>query len=86
MTNKPSKFAGLLRERQEETAAEPKATRGRPRGQGKRLNPNYSQVTAYIPTTLHDETKINLIRNGNREFSNLVEELLTAWNQKQSGL
>jgi len=86
MTNKPSKFAGLLRERQEEAAAAPEATRGRPGGRGKRLNPDYSQVTAYIPAKLHDETKINLIRNGNREFSNLVEELLTAWNQKQSGL
>ena len=86
MTNKPSKFAGLLRDRQEEAAAEPRARRGRPGRQGKRLNPDYSQVTAYIPTALHDETKINLIRHGKREFSELVEELLAAWNQKQRGL
>ena len=88
MKDKPSKFTGILRSRQQDsepqTAAESKPKRGRPGGQGKRLNPNYSQVTAYIPTTLHDETKINLIRNGKREFSDLVEELLTAWNQKQS--
>jgi len=81
MNDKPSKFAGLLRERQEEAAAEPKARRG-----GKRLNPDYNQVTAYIPTALHDETKINLIRNGNREFSELIAELLADWNQKQRGL
>jgi hypothetical protein len=85
---KPSKFAGILRDRKHdskpETAAGAKPKRGRPGGQGKRLNPDYSQVTAYIPTMLHDETKINLIRQGNREFSELVEELLTAWNKRQS--
>ena len=86
MTEKRSKFAGMLRNRQENTEpeAESKAKRGRPGGQGKRGNPDYSQVTAYIPTRLHDETKINLIRNGKREFSELIEELLSTWNQKQS--
>jgi hypothetical protein len=63
--------------------AEPPAKRGRPGGEGKRGNPNYAQVTAYIPRKLHDETKVNLIRLGNREFSQLVEELLWAWNLKQ---
>jgi hypothetical protein len=85
--SKPSKFAGILRDRahgSEPETTETKPKRGRPGGQGKRLNPDYSQVTAYIPTTLHDETKINLIRQGNREFSELVEELLAAWNKKQS--
>jgi hypothetical protein len=57
--------------------------RGRPGGQGKQGNPDYAQVTAYIPKTLHDETKVNLIRQGNKEFSQLVEELLTGWNLKQ---
>jgi len=40
-------------------------------------------VTAYIPKTLHDETKVNLIRQDNKEFSQLVEELLSGWNLKQ---
>lgn len=83
----PSKFAGLLRQRQENSApdapAEGNPKRGRPGGRGKRLNPDYSQVTAYIPTKLHAETKINLIRQGGREFSELVAELLAAWNQQQ---
>ncbi|MDR3459940.1 MAG: hypothetical protein P4N60_21130 [Verrucomicrobiae bacterium] len=70
----------MLRTRKDEEAP---AKRGRPGGQGKRGNPDYSQVTAYIPKTLHDETKVNLIRQGNREFSELVEELLTGWNLKQ---
>jgi hypothetical protein len=86
MTEKPSKFAGMLRTRKEgETPeAEPAAKRGRPGGKGKRLNPDYAQVTAYIRRTVHEETKINLIRQGNREFSELVEELLTGWNLKQT--
>jgi hypothetical protein len=52
MTDKPSKFAGLMRQRLDaaEPEAELKAKRGRPSGKGKRLNPDYSQVTAYIPT------------------------------------
>jgi hypothetical protein len=91
MTKKPSKFAGILRDRQEgDVSTELDITaavkRGRPGGQGKRLNPDYSQVTAYIPTKLHAETKINLIRQGKREFSELVEELLLNWNLKQSNV
>ena len=91
MKDKQSKFSGIMRQRQEiaqetgevQTPAT-KPTRGRPGGRGKRQNPNYAQVTAYIPKKLHDETKVNLIRQGNREFSELVEELLAAWNWKQS--
>jgi len=85
MKDKPSKFAEILRNRKDSPPPEiaAPAKRGRPGGQGKRQNPNYAQVTAYIRTTVHDETKINLIRQGNREFSELVEELLTGWNLKQ---
>lgn len=60
----------------------PKRQRGRPKANGKRLNPGYTQITAYIPADLHTETKINLIRSGKREFSILIEELLTTWNKK----
>jgi hypothetical protein len=62
--------------------AEAPAKRGRPGGHGKRKNPSYAQVTAYIPKKLRDETKVNLIRLNNREFSQLVEELLWDWNMK----
>jgi hypothetical protein len=51
MKEKPSKFADMLRTRRDE---EPPAKRGRPGGQGKRGNPDYAQVTAYIPKTLHE--------------------------------
>lgn len=60
----------------------PKRQRGRPKANGKRLNPDYTQITAYIPAGLHKETKINLIRSGKREFSILIEELLINWNKK----
>ena len=79
---RPSKFADMLRTRKDGETEEAPAKRGRPGGQGKRGNPDYSQVTTYIPKTLHDETKVKLIRQGNKEFSLLVEELLTAWNQQ----
>ena len=82
MKEKPSRFADMLRTRKEGEVTEPATKRGRTAGQGKRGNPDYAQVTAYIPKTLHDETKVNLIRQGNREFSQLVEELLTGWNLK----
>ncbi len=86
MKDRPSKFAEILRNRKDgpPPEIEAPAKRGRPGGQGKRQNPNYAQVTAYIPKKLHDETKVNLIRQGNKEFSELVEELLSDWNLKQN--
>jgi hypothetical protein len=56
---------------------EAKKSPGRPTG--KRTNPNYGQVTAYIPKSLHEDVKIALIKEGGKEFSTLVEELLSEW-------
>jgi hypothetical protein len=56
---------------------------GRPGGRGKSSNPNYTPVTVYIPKSIHDEARIALIREGKREFSALVEELLTQWIQQK---
>ena len=85
---KESKFTDILRNRPESgrvpEAAQPPARRGRPGGKGKRLNPDYAQVTAYIPRKLHEETKIRLIQQGNREFSELIFDLLLDWNLIQS--
>jgi hypothetical protein len=87
MKESKSKFAGILRDRQdnapESSPSESAGKVGRPGGKGKRGNPDYFQATAYILGTVHEETKINLIRQGNREFSELVEELLSAWNKSQ---
>jgi hypothetical protein len=51
--------------------------RGRGRPHGKRSNPDYQQVTIYIPRALYNQTRITLIQEGGKEFSELVEELLT---------
>jgi hypothetical protein len=52
--------------------------RGRP--PGKRSDPAYAQVTAYIPEELHRKVKIALLMEAEgREFSQLVEALLSDW-------
>ena len=94
-TKTPSKFDAIFeRKRGEATVTEVSQVQGtmpdkeerkgpgRPRG--KRSSPQYDQVTAYIPHALHDEVKIFLIREGRKEFSTLVEELLAAWVQQKN--
>jgi hypothetical protein len=52
--------------------------RGRPAG--KRSDPDYEQVTAYIKKETHKDVKIGLLQEGQgREFSELVEDLLSGW-------
>jgi hypothetical protein len=52
--------------------------RGRP--SGKRSDPDFEQVTAYIRRDTHKDVKIALLRDDQgREFSELVEELLVGW-------
>ena len=50
---------------------------GRP--PGKRSDPDFEQVTAYILKETHQAVKIELLKNGRQEFSALVEELLQRW-------
>jgi hypothetical protein len=55
------------------------AKRGRPAG-GKRNNPDYEQVGAYIPKELNKRVKMRLLEmDKDREFSELVEYLLKKW-------
>jgi hypothetical protein len=71
------KRATKKEERASETLATPK--RGRP-ARGKRSNPDYEQITAYIRVKTHADVKIALLREGQkREFSALVEDLLGDW-------
>jgi hypothetical protein len=52
--------------------------RGRP--PGKRSDPTYAQVTAYIPEDLHHRVKIALLQEAKgREFSQLIDALLRGW-------
>jgi hypothetical protein len=81
-----SKFAGVLQAAKgDETGAEAelpqpieiKASRGRPKG--KRSNPSYEQVTAYIRKDTYRQTKVALLQaDDERDFSQLVEDLLCA--------
>lgn len=50
---------------------------------GKRSDSDYRQVSAYIRKDTHQEVKIALLQE-EREFSELVEELLRAWLESRS--
>jgi len=59
----------------------PARPRGRPR-EGKRSNADYEQTTAYVRRTTYRDVKIALLQDGDdRDYSELVEELLTQWLQ-----
>jgi hypothetical protein len=56
----------------------PAPPRGRPKG--KRSDPAYEQVTAYIPGELYRNVRIGLLQDARgQEFSELVADLLSAW-------
>lgn len=68
VVNQPSSVAEPL----------PSPKRGRPKG--KRSHPDYEQVTAYIRKDTHRAAKIALLSKGEeREFSELIQELLEQW-------
>jgi hypothetical protein len=63
-------------------SVEPVASRLRtrkPRKQGRSSNPAYTQITAYVPNEQHLDVKQQLLRQGNRDLSDLVEELFKSW-------
>lgn len=49
------------------------------RKQGRSSNPAYTQITAYVPNEQHLDVKQQLLRQGNRDLSDLVEELFKSW-------
>jgi hypothetical protein len=59
------------------------ASRGRPKG--KRSDPDYEQVTAYIRKETYRRTKVALLQTEEeRDFSQLVEDLLLAYLRTQN--
>jgi hypothetical protein len=65
-----------------ETETQP-SKRGRPKG--KRSDPDYEQVTAYIKKETYRQTKIALLQQGEvQDFSLLVEQLLAEWLREQN--
>ena len=80
-----SKFKGLFDARRaqedEEAVQVQKRGRGRPRGHagGKRDNKaEYTQAAAYVRRDVHRRVKAALVAE-EREYSELVEELLVEW-------
>lgn len=50
---------------------------------GRRSDPNYIGVFAYIPKTLNEDVKTRLVKSKEHDFSSLVEALLQQWLSKQ---
>jgi hypothetical protein len=83
-----SKFSSFLTARKE-TAVDKRPEIGssadltaslRGRRNGKRRDPAFEQVTAYIRKDTHHAVKLALLTEGtNRQFSDLVEVLLAEW-------
>lgn len=62
----------------------PPLKKGRPKG--KRSNPDFEQVTAYVRSKTYRQTKIALLEQDElSDFSELVEELLNEWLSTQKG-
>lgn len=56
----------------------------RGRARGKRSDPNYEQVGAYIPKELNKQVKRLLIDEDDLDFSDLVAQLLEDWVKQHS--
>ena len=103
-TGAKNQFAAILQARQKPTGEEPAAVSpaqrppeppapamGRPGGKGKKRDPNYRQVTAYIPQELHNNATIALrlanqakIDAEKEDFSELLTRLLAGWYERQT--
>ncbi len=65
--------------RRRRKASQPKVEEDTPkRAPGRRSDPAYRQANAYLPKDLHQTVKVELLKEG-KEYSVLVEELLTDW-------
>lgn len=84
-----SKFEGLLsvKNRQSEVngdktlpelVSEPK--KGKLRPPGKRSDPDFTQITAYVRKDTHEDVMRRIYKR--QEFSELIEELLADWLKK----
>ena len=81
-----SKFDGLLSAKSKDgtkktikakTSNGSGQTNGKLRTPGKRSDPDYTQITAYIRKETHENVMRQIYKR--QEFSELLEELLTDW-------
>ncbi|MDB9529927.1 hypothetical protein PN498_28330 [Oscillatoria sp. CS-180] len=84
MADPASMFDKLAQNRQKAKATPPsepapdEPKRRQRKATGKRSDPNYIQVGAYIPKELNKEVKRSLV-DYEGDFSDLIAELLEAW-------
>ena len=73
------KFDDLLQARREKEPGDERHNEAAPTASvGKRSDSEYRQVSAYIRKDTHRKVKMALLEE-NREFSELVEQLLRGW-------
>ena len=88
MPDTSSMFDKLAQKREKVKSAPKPAPELEPRqnqrkATGKRSDPNYIQVGAYIPIELNKHVKRRLV-DTNQDFSDLVAELLDQWVQSNN--
>ena len=67
------------------TPAAPVEPKRRGRPPGKRSDPDFEQITAYIRRDTHHSVKVALLQEGKgQEFSELMESLLAKWLKSRS--
>lgn len=79
-----SKFDGIFAAKGKGTkkpAVTAQVTRASKRPAGKRSDPDYTQITAYIRKGTHEDVMRAIYKK--QELSELIEELLAGWFKKQ---
>jgi hypothetical protein len=79
-----SKFEGIFAAKgkgAKKTAMTEPITRASKRLTGKRSDPDYTQITAYIRKGTHEDVMRAIYKR--QELSELIEELLSGWLKKQ---
>ena len=89
MTERKTRFGGIADIRSKLPAAGPEpqlekvaGKTGRP--PGKKSDPAYNQVTVYLRKDLHRTAQKLLIDDDKRDFSDLVDELVSKWGDTQN--
>jgi len=89
VTEKRTRFAGIAKNRltsvlevePKEVREAPPAKTGRP--PGKKSDPSYTQVTVYLRKDVHHRAR-KLLFDDRRQFSDLVNELVSEWLKTQT--
>lgn len=78
-----SKFESIFTDRDDEHGQNSSQLRSSTRQSGRRSDPEYTQISAYVRKDTLRDVKVELLRNGDdRNLSELVEDLLRGWLDK----